>query len=355
MLITFSPHFRCAMANHTNVIRIQLFPEEHNDILCPDLWQCYKDGLFTDYTLNVGGRQIKCHRNVLYSAIPYFKALFSSGTKDAGADELELELEADGVELAIEFCYSGEVEIPLQKLKSVILVADYFQLCKLKSECDQNMAHMVQNFAEKSDLYEFAKLYSLSNTLRKLEDDYIWNVSQTETFTSLLFEELRRVFCRLRKLGIDVIQACIKWLEHDWENRKGQVEEVVKIFGVAQARDIDKVEQQSPAAVEFIKHLKKESKPVEEKERNHEMKKVVIGDFCEKPGCREDDCAIECRFWSCTSWEESELARNVKAHIPWGKRNIFKGFRACTVPAGLVISGGYLDIEDLKASLCSND
>lgn len=76
--------------------------------LLENMTQLWQESSFCDITLLIGIKRFHAHKNVLAASSPYFRAMFSSGMKEQGRNEIELhDVSSDVFNLVISFIYTG--------------------------------------------------------------------------------------------------------------------------------------------------------------------------------------------------------------------------------------------------------
>ena len=100
-----------------------------------------RDGFLTDFVINVGDVEIKCHRMVLAAASPYFRAMFSHDLSESQAGTVELQdMNVDVVRDVVDYCYSGELDVPSENFKLYLQVAHFFRLKELLTRISTSVA-----------------------------------------------------------------------------------------------------------------------------------------------------------------------------------------------------------------------
>ncbi|XP_065653878.1 kelch-like protein 3 isoform X2 [Hydra vulgaris] len=93
------------------------------------LYAMWKQNLLCDVTICVGNKSIEAHRAILASSSPYFYAMFTGEMSESKQNCIVLkEVDAYALELLIDYCYSGEVQVTeenVQVFESVIAWINY--------------------------------------------------------------------------------------------------------------------------------------------------------------------------------------------------------------------------------------
>lgn len=191
----------------------QLFQLKENEKLC-------------DIILKVGDDSVKAHRVVLAAASPYFHAMFTGDMLESRQDEVALYgVEFKALELLINYCYSGKIEITTKNAQSLLVTASLLQLIQVKDACVEffqerlhpNNCLGILNFAEAfscQSLSQAADAYTVQN---------FKHVVNSEEFCTLSYENMSKLLTR-EDLNIrseeQVFEAVMKWIKKDEEDRK---------------------------------------------------------------------------------------------------------------------------------------
>jgi len=96
---------------------------------------------FSDVTLWVEGKPIKCHRLILAAASPYFQKLFREFEQHGCSQEIIIPLlgfRFSDVQTILEFIYNGEFEVRNEDFQSILGVAVFFEIQCLMELDQQN-------------------------------------------------------------------------------------------------------------------------------------------------------------------------------------------------------------------------
>lgn len=89
-----------------------------------------------DVILQVESREICAHKVVLASFSPYFHAMFTSDLAESRQGTITLKgVNADSVELLVDFAYTGKIEISESTVQSLLPVASMFQISSVLEGC----------------------------------------------------------------------------------------------------------------------------------------------------------------------------------------------------------------------------
>ncbi|XP_023566781.1 kelch-like protein 29 isoform X2 [Octodon degus] len=212
----------------------------HPKEMLKELNQQRRAKAFTDLKIVVEGREFEVHQNVLASCSLYFKDLIQRSVQDGsqgGREKLELvlsNLQADVLELLLEFVYTGSLVIDSANAKTLLEAASKFQFhtfCKvcvsfLEKQLTASNCLGVLAMAEAmqcSELYHMAKAFALQifpevavqeEILSISKDDFIAYVSNDSLNTKA--EEL-------------VYETVIKWIKKDPASRAQYAAELLAV------------------------------------------------------------------------------------------------------------------------------
>ena len=108
---------------------VQLFRvNNHPEKILSGLDELRKDPTFTDAVLCAGNAEFPCHRAVLASSSPYFRAMFSSSLKESHNKKIIFnDMSQSTLNQIITFIYTGIVEINFDTAQDLIAAANMLQ------------------------------------------------------------------------------------------------------------------------------------------------------------------------------------------------------------------------------------
>ncbi|XP_035278462.1 kelch-like protein 29 [Anguilla anguilla] len=210
----------------------------HPKEMLKELNQQRREREFTDLRITVEGREFEVHQNVLASCSLYFKDLVkrSSGEK-RGGDKLELSMsniDADVLELLLEFVYTGSLVIDAANAKTLLEAANKFQFntfCKvcvsfLEKQLTAGNCLGVLGMAEAMqcrELYSMAKAFALQNFPDVAGQDEILSVSKDDLVGYLSNDSLNTKAEEL------VYETVLRWIKKDPASRVQHVSELLAV------------------------------------------------------------------------------------------------------------------------------
>ncbi|XP_047139825.1 kelch-like protein 3 [Hydra vulgaris] len=213
LLVTDNFHFTSAF-QVLNEMRV-------NEEMC-DVILCTDDSL-----------RVPAHRVVLSACSPYFRAMFNTNFLEAHQSVIHLkDLEGNTLEDIISYFYTGKLRINYDNVEGVIKLAKVFYINNLINKCE---IFLRRNMSPKNSLglEAFALHYSLSNLKDHATRYSCWYfdfIKDEEEFCLLPFQSLK---CLIQNDSLKatseefVLEAVIKWLFFEYQNRKNYVPELL--------------------------------------------------------------------------------------------------------------------------------
>ena len=188
---------------------------------------------YTDLTLQSGDVHIRCHRIVLEAASDYFKAMFRCGLEESTSATVQLTMEPEIMTSIVDYMYTGEIELTVDNVESLVKAGDLLQLGCLKARCADFMASQV-TLNNCFEFYRFALLYRLDQ-LQKVTKQFVF----AEFKTVALIAEFKELTCRELiefikddDVNVDdediVFDAVLSWVRHDLDNRKSSLQTILE-------------------------------------------------------------------------------------------------------------------------------
>ena len=188
---------------------------------------------YTDVTLLADGAKIRCHRIVLAVASDYFKAMFGCGLKESTSDTVQMTMEPGTVTSIIDYMYTGEIELTIDNVESLVKACDFLQLNDLKAGCEGFMMAQV-DLTNCVGFFRFAASYQLPTLHGKAKRLML------AEFKSVAFsDELKELSCDdlvelikdddVRVEDEDIVfETVLEWIRHDLENRESSIETILE-------------------------------------------------------------------------------------------------------------------------------
>ena len=122
--------------------------------------------ILTDVSICAGSWEVPCHRNVLASSSPYFRAMFCSNFRESREAKVQLKgVDASTLERIILYVYTGEAHITVESVLPLMEAASMLQYPKLLEACSS----FLQNQLTPSNCLGMTRLSDIFSceTLRK--------------------------------------------------------------------------------------------------------------------------------------------------------------------------------------------
>jgi len=114
-----------------------LFDKYHQDQLSLDLHHLYSTKEFADITIKCEGKSYGCHKYILASRSPVFKAMFESDMKEKRTGSVEIKnMRPEVLERLLGYIYTGYASYVETLAKELLASADQYQILKLKELCE---------------------------------------------------------------------------------------------------------------------------------------------------------------------------------------------------------------------------
>ncbi|KAE9544394.1 hypothetical protein AGLY_001573 [Aphis glycines] len=171
------------------------------------------------------GTIIYGHRNILASATPYFRAMFSS-FGESNKDLVNIKkLDSTIFLLLIDYIYIGEIMITQENVQVVLAAADLLQLAYVKQAC----VKFLQKHLDPSNclgIKVFAALHNcieLSSKCEEFIENQFLEMVKYDEFLSLSSEEVMKLISS-NNIAVPfeekVYECVLKWVKHQLNKRK---------------------------------------------------------------------------------------------------------------------------------------
>ena len=184
---------------------------------------------YTDVTLQSSNVDIRCHRNVLAAASDYLNAMFQCDVKDP----VQMDMKPEILTAIVYYIYTGEVQLTVVNVESLLKACDVLQLDTLKTACESFMLKQVKP-ANCVGFYQFAASYhldELQQKARRMMRSEFKTVASTDDCKTLSCNELIE-FIKDDEVNVEsedvVFDAVLGWIRHDPGNRKSSMEKILE-------------------------------------------------------------------------------------------------------------------------------
>merc|ERR1712141_628662 len=173
-----------------------------------DLFKSFESQEFCDFEIVCDDKVIKCHKVVLASRSPVFRAMLLHHMEESSKQKVEPKnFDFDTMYLVLKFMYRGEIEHTLltKHAETIFKAADYYEIDDLKAACEKvlitqiNIKNMLDMLVM-ADMYKAGELKSATKKLivensKELMEQKDWKL-RFGSSQSLVFEVLESVIVK---------------------------------------------------------------------------------------------------------------------------------------------------------------
>uniref|UniRef100_A0A4W6CM58 Kelch-like family member 38a n=1 Tax=Lates calcarifer TaxID=8187 RepID=A0A4W6CM58_LATCA len=192
-----------------------------------------QERILTDVLLCTEHQEIPCHRNVLVSSSPYFRAMFCSNFLESSQARVNLKgISSNVLAGIVDYVYTGcvtitmDIVLPLMQAASMLHYGGLFEACSLFLQdqlSPENCLSMIR-------LSEILHCESLRERAKEMAVRCFSDVAATEDFCELSLPEL---MCYLEDDRLcaeeeQVFETLLAWIHHDPFSRRGAIHDLFK-------------------------------------------------------------------------------------------------------------------------------
>lgn len=192
-----------------------------------------QERILTDVLLCTEHQEIPCHRNVLVSSSPYFRAMFCSNFLESSQARVNLKgISSNVLSGIMDYVYTGcititmEIVLPLMQAASMLHYGGLFEACSMflqEQLSPENCLSMIR-------LSEILHCESLRERAKEMAVRCFSDVAATEDFCELSLPEL---MCYLEDDRLcaeeeQVFETLLAWIHHDPFSRRGAIHDLFK-------------------------------------------------------------------------------------------------------------------------------
>nr|XP_060631829.1 kelch-like protein 38 [Anolis sagrei ordinatus] len=189
--------------------------------------------ILTDVVLCTSDTEIPCHRNILASSSPYFKAMFCNNFKESHQEKVNLQgIDSGILHCIILYVYTGEIVITAENILHLMEAASMLQYAKLFEACSAYLQDRLtpENCLSLIRLSEILHCETLNKKAKAVALKYFPEVATSEDLKELCALEL------IEYLGDDelcgeeeqVFEALMTWVRHDLQARQSYIQDLFK-------------------------------------------------------------------------------------------------------------------------------
>ncbi|KAJ8335539.1 hypothetical protein SKAU_G00388810 [Synaphobranchus kaupii] len=208
---------------------------QHSRKLLRALRTFWQEQCFQDAILVIDGEEIPVQKNILAAASPYIrtKLNYNPPKEDGSVYTIELQgISVPTMKQILDYIFSGEITLNEDTIQDVVQAADLLLLTDLKSLCCQFLESCIT--AENCIGIRLFSLHYCLHHVHHAATDFLQthfrDVAATEEFRELAPDRLRELLA-MEKLNVGnekhVLEAVVRWLEHDLVERRVHMKEVM--------------------------------------------------------------------------------------------------------------------------------
>ncbi|XP_078685694.1 kelch repeat and BTB domain-containing protein 2-like [Branchiostoma floridae x Branchiostoma belcheri] len=190
----------------------------------------------TDVVLEVEGRSFPCHRAVLASCSQYFRRMFTSGYAESKQDRITIQ-DVSGVAMAtiLDYAYTGCLQTEPDQVQAVMSAA---RLLQVEFVCSQAAEYMKKHL-DMSNCADVLMYADMLGDLDLQETSVMYMASRFNqvvlqpSFLQLSLPLLQSLLNRddlMAKSEDDIVQAALRWIEFNKEDRLQHLPALCKSF-----------------------------------------------------------------------------------------------------------------------------
>ncbi|XP_078702311.1 kelch repeat and BTB domain-containing protein 8-like isoform X1 [Branchiostoma floridae x Branchiostoma belcheri] len=198
---------------------------EHPSAVLRELNSLRKEAELTDVILEVEGKSFPCHRAVLASCSPYFRAMFTSSYAEARQDRITIwDVSEVAMATILDYAYTGCLETEPDQVQAVMSAAGLFQVGFV---CHQAAEYMKEHLdvSNCADVLMYADMLGDSGLVVDSERYIASRFNQAVLQPSFLQLSLPQLQSLLESDDLitqsedDVVQAALRWIDFNQAER----------------------------------------------------------------------------------------------------------------------------------------
>ncbi len=187
-----------------------------------------QEQIFTDVILCTDDKEIPCHRNVLVSSSPYFRAMFCSNFRESSQARVDLKgIASEVIECVVDYIYTGTITITMELVLPLMQAASMLHYGRLFEACSTFLQEQLnpENCLSMIRLSEILHCESLKERAKEMAVRCFSDVAASEDFCELSLPEL---MCYLEDDRLcaeeeQVFETLLAWIHHDPFSRRGAI------------------------------------------------------------------------------------------------------------------------------------
>ncbi|XP_032981610.1 kelch-like protein 38 isoform X1 [Rhinolophus ferrumequinum] len=193
-----------------------------------------QNSILTDVSICAGAWEVPCHRNVLASSSPYFRAMFCSNFRESSEAKVQLKgVNSMTLDQIVLYVYTGAVHITADNVLPLMEAASMLQYPKLFEACSSYLQSQLtpSNCLGMIRLSEILSCKTLKKKAREVALTYFPEVSASADLKELCALELRDYLGDDGLCGEEekVFEALMVWIKHDLQARKRYMQDLFRL------------------------------------------------------------------------------------------------------------------------------
>ncbi|XP_075039729.1 kelch repeat and BTB domain-containing protein 12 [Mixophyes fleayi] len=208
--------------------------QQHGNNLLEHINRMRGSAELIDIVLVAEGRRFPCHRVVLASFSPYFRAMFTCGLVECNQTEVTLhDVTAESVSIILEYVYTSQLYINNLTVQGVATAAYFMQMDDIFKVCQTYMMdHM--DASNCLGIYYFAKQIS-ADDLEEKSKKYLYNhFSEVGLHEEILEVDYQQLTTMIVSDDLNVsreesiLELVLRWVNHDKSLRSQHLMDLLK-------------------------------------------------------------------------------------------------------------------------------
>lgn len=192
-----------------------------------------QENILTDVLLCSDNTEIPCHRNVLVSSSPYFRAMFCNNFVERQQTKIDLKgITSTILSSIIDYVYTGLISISMDDVLPLMQAASMLQYGRLFEACSSFLQEQLSpdNCLSMIRLSDIMSCKSLRDKAKEMAMKSFCDVSISEDLCELSLPELMGYLeddslCAEEE---QVFETLVAWIHHDPLSRRGAISDLFK-------------------------------------------------------------------------------------------------------------------------------
>lgn len=207
--------------------------KEQSSNLLLQLNRLRQENILTDVLLCSDNTEIPCHRNVLVSSSPYFRAMFCNNFVERQQTKIDLKgITSTILSSIIDYVYTGLISISMDDVLPLMQAASMLQYGRLFEACSSFLQEQLSpdNCLSMIRLSDIMSCKSLRGKAKEMAMKSFCDVSISEDLCELSLTELMGYLeddslCAEEE---QVFETLVAWIHHDPLSRRGAISDLFK-------------------------------------------------------------------------------------------------------------------------------